>query len=207
MDNNEPELSLSMKQHLESHLHQIKSDIDDILKVISKEDCCILSRFEQTNRKFAKLQMNAASFYLHSYLSPFTDKYEALSIAVEHLSDRKHGALVVIQRTDVIESHMHSGILVGADLSYSLLESIFYPGSPLHDGAVFINNNKIISAGNVLPLSKYYVGESKLGTRHRAAIGLSEQTDALVLVVSEETGRASFALNGELYPIHPGGFE
>lgn len=207
MENIEPELSISMKQHLQDNLTQIKKEIEDILQVINNENCCILSRFEKTNRKFVKLQMNAASFYLNSYLSPFTDRYEALSIAIEHLSERKHGALIVIQRNDSLESYMHSGITVGANLSYSLLESIFYPGSPLHDGAVYIYNNKIVSAGNVLPLSKIYAGESKLGTRHRAAIGLSEQTDALILVISEETGRASFALNGELYPIHPGAIE
>lgn len=205
MDIFEPRLTNTMKQHLETNLHQIKNEIEEIIQIIGKQDCCILSNFEQTNHKFDKIQMQAASFYLNSYLAPYTEKYEALSTTIEHLSGRKHGALIVIQRNDSIDSFMHSGISVEANLTFSLLESIFYPGSPLHDGAAFINKNKIISAGNVLPVSHYYVGESKLGTRHRAAIGLSEQTDALILVVSEETGQASFALGGELYPIHPGG--
>ncbi|MGE8205128.1 sporulation-specific diadenylate cyclase CdaS [Heyndrickxia sp. NPDC080065] len=199
-----PKFSSTLKKQMENDLHLIKEDIENILVTIKNKDCCILGEFEQINRKFAELQMSAASFYLNSYLSPFMDRYEVLTTAIEHLSRRKHGALIVIGRNDPVDSHMHSGISVGASLSYSLLESIFYPGSPLHDGAVFIHNNKIISAGNVLPLSQFYVGEKKLGTRHRAAIGLSEQTDAIVLVVSEETGKASFTMEGKIYPFHPG---
>ncbi|MFP3670953.1 diadenylate cyclase, partial [Priestia sp. SIMBA_032] len=80
-----------------------------------------------------------------------------------------------------------------------LLESIFYPGNPLHDGAVLVKNNHIVSAANILPLTKSTEVDPELGTRHRAAIGLSEKSDALILVVSEETGRTSFALNGILY--------
>ena len=87
-------------------------------------------------------------------------------------------------------------------MSPSLLESIFYPGNPLHDGAVLVRENQIVSAANVLPLTKTVISGKKLGTRHRAAIGLSEQSDALVLVVSEETGKISFAFGGKLYPVN-----
>ena len=86
-------------------------------------------------------------------------------------------------------------------MSSALLESIFYSGNPLHDGAVLIRNHEIISAANILPVSDRKSNVKKLGTRHRAALGISELTDALVLVVSEETGRATFALDGNLYPI------
>ena len=82
-----------------------------------------------------------------------------------------------------------------------MLESIFYPGNPLHDGAVLVKQNIIKSAANVLPLTNLFVGDQKLGSRHRAAIGLSEKSDAMVIVISEETGKVSFALKGELYPI------
>ncbi len=119
------------------------------------------------------------------------------------MSLRRHGGLIVIQRKDTLENLIQPGIHIGgADLTHSLLESIFFPGNPLHDGAVLVNQNQIESAANVLPLSERYTGgEKKLGTRHRAALGLSEVSDALIMVVSEETGRISFALKGNLYPV------
>lgn len=145
--------------------------------------------------------MKAATFYLNCYLSPFTDKYPELSICVQNMSRLRHGGLIVIQREDSLESLMKPGIHIGAELTHSLLESIFFPGNPLHDGAVMVNHNQIVSAANVLPLSDIFTGDKKLGTRHRAALGLSEQSDALVLVVSEETGRVSFAFDGNSYPV------
>jgi len=114
---------------------------------------------------------------------------------------RRHGGLIVIEREDPIKSLIQPGVHIGAELTHSLLEAIFFPGNPLHDGAVLVNRNQIDSAANVLPLSELYTGEKKLGTRHRAALGLSEVSDALIMVVSEETGRISFAFKGSLYPI------
>lgn len=107
----------------------------------------------------------------------------------------------MVERKNQLDSFIRTGIPIGATLTHSLLESIFYPGNPLHDGAVLVRTNQIMSATNVLPLSKRVLGEKKLGTRHRAALGLTEISDALVLVVSEETGRVSFAVDGKLYPI------
>jgi diadenylate cyclase len=124
-----------------------------------------------------------------------------LSISLQNMSRMKHGGLIVIEREDSLETLIRPGIPMGAELTHSLLESIFYPGNPLHDGAVLVRLNKIVSAANVLPLSDIYTGDKKLGTRHRAALGLSERSDALVLVVSEETGRVSFAKGGNMYPI------
>ena len=144
----------------------------------------------------------AASFYLNCYLSAFTDKFEDLSVCVQRLSHRNHGALIVVERGDPLDPFIQKGTDVGAILTPALLEAIFYPGNPLHDGAVLIRANQIVSAANVLPLTTAVISGKKLGTRHRAALGLTEQSDALVLVVSEETGRVSFALNGKLYPIN-----
>ena len=140
------------------------------------------------------IEMKAATFYLNCYLSPFTEKYPELSHSVQNMSLRRHGGLIVIQRQDALENLIQPGIHIGADLTHSLLESIFFPGNPLHDGAVLVHQNQIESVANVLPLSERYTGEKKLGTRHRAALGLSEQSDALVMVVSEETGRISLLL-------------
>lgn len=190
-----------MKQTLKADIHGIITALQNNLIAIDNENDCLLSDFEKVKEDFLNIEMKAATFYLNCYLSPFTDKYPELSICVQNLSKRKHGGLLVIQRENPLESLIKTGIPIQAEVSHSLLESIFYPGSPLHDGAVLINRNLIVSAANVLPLSGKYTGDKKLGTRHRAALGLSEKSDALILVVSEETGRVSFAMNGNLYPV------
>jgi diadenylate cyclase len=191
-----------MKEQIKLHLRNISKDIERSLATLDNENYCLLSEFELIRDAIQTVESIASSFYLQCYLSSFTTRYLDLSISIQHLSQRRHGGLVVIERNDPVDTLLHSGINIGATLTYSLLESIFYPGSPLHDGAVLIKSDLIFSAGNVLPLSKALAGEKKLGTRHRAAIGLSEQTDALVLVISEETGDASFAFKGKLHPIN-----
>ena len=190
-----------MKLDIEEDIRQIITALQSNLEAIGDENNCLLGSFEKIKEDFLNIEMKAATFYLHCYLSPFTDKYPELSVCVQNLSKRRHGGLIVIQREDSLESLIRPGISIGAELTNTLLESIFYPGSPLHDGAVMVNFNQIVSAANVLPLSGRYTGEEKLGTRHRAALGLSEKSDALVLVVSEETGKVSFALDGKLFPV------
>jgi len=205
MPANEPELSNWLTEHLKGNLDDLSLKIEHLIHTIDNQNSTMLNEFEAIHRLFHDIQVRTASFYLNAYLAPFTDHFHVLSKAIQHLSERHHGALIVIQRKDDLDTYIHSGIPVQADLSAPLLESIFYTGSPLHDGAVLVCQNKIISAANILPVSQHKAGERKLGTRHRAALGLSEQTDALVLVVSEETGRATFALNGELFPIRTNG--
>ncbi|MED3691584.1 sporulation-specific diadenylate cyclase CdaS [Peribacillus butanolivorans] len=190
-----------MKQILKEDIRQVITALQNNLEAMGNENYCLLGNFEKIKEKFVYIEMKAATFYLNCYLSPFTDKYPELSICVQNMSNLRHGGLIVIQREDSLESLIQPGISIGAELTHSLLESIFFPGNPLHDGAVLVSHNQIDSAANVLPLSDRYTGDKKLGTRHRAALGLTERSDALVLVVSEETGRVSFALNGNLYPI------
>jgi len=199
-----PKLPSLMVSELRNHLVHLSDEINSLIDTIDTKQVNLLHKFDEIHYLFHQCQISTASYYLKSYLAPFTDFVSVLSITVQHLSERKHGALIAIQRGDVLDDYIHSGIPLNADLSFPLLESIFYPGSALHDGAVLISKNKIVSAGNVLPVSERS-GKKKLGTRHRAALGLSEQTDALVLVVSEETGRTTFALNGNLYPIRMSG--
>ncbi|QKE71450.1 hypothetical protein HPK19_00930 [Arthrobacter citreus] len=204
MEEFESQLNPIIRKNITQTLTQLNTRIEGMIGRIENKGCGILTEFENIHRVFNNLQMDAASFYLNSYLSPYTDIFEELTISVQNLSKRKHGGLIVVKRDDSLEELMSSGIHVGANLSPALLESIFYPGSPLHDGAVLIDNNMIISAGNVLPLSKTTYDNKKLGTRHRAAIGISEHSDALALVVSEETGNISFAFKGSLYPVQYG---
>ncbi|MDI2589068.1 sporulation-specific diadenylate cyclase CdaS [Psychrobacillus sp. NEAU-3TGS] len=190
-----------LKERLIQELKEVSLEVDIGLQTLAEDNFCLLGKLATIKEHFEKAEAMAASFYLNCYLSPFTDRYLDISTAVQHLSNQRHGALIVIERENAVETIIRPGTPIGAKLTHSLLESIFYPGNPLHDGAVLIRSNEILSAANVLPLSGIYVGEKKLGTRHRAAIGLSERSDALVLVVSEETGKVSFALNGELHPI------
>ncbi len=190
-----------MRQRLKEDMRHVITTLQDNLEAMDDEDYCLLGNIEKVKDRFVHIEMKAATFYLNCYLSPFTDKYPELSRCLQNMSNSRHGGLIVIKREDSLDSLIQPGISIGAELTHSLLESIFYPGNPLHDGAVIVRLNEIDSAANVLPLSDRYTGDKKLGTRHRAALGLSERCDALVLVVSEETGRVSFALNGDLYPI------
>jgi len=202
MDLDKPICDFSpMREILQDEMRQIIEAIQHNLEAIHDESDCLLGNFEKIKEHFFSIEMQAATFYLNCYLSPFTDKYPELSVSIQNMSKLRHGGLIVIQREDSLVPFLKPGIEIGAELTHSLLESIFYPGNPLHDGAVLVNRNKIVSATNVLPLSSRFTGERKLGTRHRAALGLTEQSDALVLVVSEETGRISFAFKGQLYPI------
>lgn len=124
-----------------------------------------------------------------------------LVMVVPMLSNKHKGALVVLEREIGLNEILETGIILNSEFSPELLYSIFMPDSPLHDGAVIIRGNKIIGANCILPLSERKDLDQSLGTRHRAALGLSEQTDALIIVVSEETGNISVALDGKL--THP----
>lgn len=118
--------------------------------------------------------------------------------AVIELSNKNFGALIVIERDMGLKSIIDTGIIIQAKVSKQLISSIFNPRSPLHDGALIIQNDIIVAAKTLLPLSQNLSIDPALGTRHRAALGLSEQTDAFIIVVSEETGMISYAENGKL---------
>ncbi len=119
-------------------------------------------------------------------------------IASEELAKTKTGALIVIERDIKIGDIAETGVEINAEISPQLLVNIFVPKTPLHDGAVIISNNKIKAAACILPLSNDKQIAQKLGTRHRAAIGISKETDSIVVVVSEETGKISIAKDGTL---------
>ena len=114
------------------------------------------------------------------------------------LSKRKIGALIAIERETRLRHYMESGIEIDAKLTTELLITIFMPNTPLHDGAIIIAANRVIGAGCLFPLTQNPKISKTLGTRHRAAIGLSEETDAIVIVISEETGSISVATGGKL---------
>lgn len=117
---------------------------------------------------------------------------------VSELSDTKTGAIIVLEKQTNLGEVIKTGTLVDASVTPELLGNIFYPKAPLHDGAVIIRENRIAAAGCILPLTFNSNISRELGTRHRAAIGLSEESDAIIVVVSEETGSISFAYKGRL---------
>jgi diadenylate cyclase len=119
-------------------------------------------------------------------------------MAVEQLAQQKIGALIVLERDIGLRTFVESGVRLESRISRDLLLSIFQPGLPLHDGAVIVQKDRIAAAACFLPLTTNPAISSKLGTRHRASIGITEETDCLSLVVSEETGRISVAAFGEL---------
>jgi diadenylate cyclase len=123
---------------------------------------------------------------------------EAVTQAALTLSERKIGALIAIEREIGTRGLQETGVWLHADVSAELLATLFFPGSPLHDGGVVIAEDRVMAAGCLFPLSQRGELSRKLGTRHRAAIGITEETDALVVVVSEETGVISVAYNGRL---------
>ena len=123
---------------------------------------------------------------------------EEIVRAAGTLSQRRHGALIVLERETNLADMIEAGVRVDASLSKELLLSIFQPSSPMHDGAVIIQEGRISTAGCILPLTVRTDLPEGLGTRHRAAVGITEETDALVIVVSEETSSISVALGGEM---------
>ena len=117
---------------------------------------------------------------------------------VSDLSDTKTGALIVFEKDTNLGEIIKTGTIVDAEVSPELLGNIFYPKAPLHDGAVIIRNSRVAAAGCILPLTFNSNISRELGTRHRAAIGMSEESDAIIVIVSEETGSISFAYKGRL---------
>jgi diadenylate cyclase len=121
--------------------------------------------------------------------------------AIESLASRRIGALVVLERATGLRQYAELGVALDALVSADLLMSVFLPYSPLHDGAVFIQGERVVAAGCFLPLSRNMQIGRALGTRHRAALGIAEETDAIALVASEETGRLSLAVAGRIEAI------
>jgi diadenylate cyclase len=147
-----------------------------------------IGRFGSVNRFFVSSDVAAAERVARE-----------ISRAARLLAGSRHGALIVLERdTGLHDLATDSGVPIHADLRAELLATIFYHGTALHDGAVIVSGDKIIAAAVLLPLSQNVLDSERYGTRHRAAIGISEQTDAIVVVVSEETGSISLVMRGRI---------
>jgi diadenylate cyclase len=126
--------------------------------------------------------------------------FKEITTAVRDLVKTRRGALIVIERDDSLQSVFESGTKIEADVTAELMVTLFVPHSPLHDGAVIIRGGKISAAGCILPLSQNPNLSKSYGTRHRAAVGITEETDALAIVVSEENHTIAFAMAGKITP-------
>jgi diadenylate cyclase len=157
-----------------------------IIVVFQQEIRRALARFGQTSLFGGFSSINRNEFY------------DEIILAVTTLASSQTGALIVVERDIGLKTYIESGIALDAALSYDLLVTVFNPSVPLHDGAVIVQNGRIAAAACFLPLTVKPRLSKELGTRHRAAIGVTEETDAVAIIVSEETGAISFAHDGEM---------
>lgn len=147
-------------------------------------------------------QIGRGKFYVSSHImteQEWTNVIDNVVDAAVEMGKKKIGALLVFERTVGLDDYIDTGIRIEGLVSEELLGNIFIVNTPLHDGAVIIRENRIMAAGCLLPLTRDRSLSSELGTRHRAAIGISEQADCVVLVVSEETGTISYTYGGHIY--------
>lgn len=170
-------------------LHQILLAISNILLI------AIVIIFQPELRAaLSKLSLKGRRFKEYSEFDRFLDQ---LASSVYRLAERRIGALIVLEHEDVLEEYAQKAVLLNSNFTPELLESIFAATTPLHDGAVIIRDQTIIAAAVILPLAEESSQLTRsMGTRHRAALGLSQQTDALVIAISEETGKVSIAREG-----------
>ena len=201
-------------KHILSEEETIKKELDDLRSRVTNlhnllpclKQCSHLSNLLQKvyeiREGLNQLEQKLLHTHLQCCISPSLKVPGDVVIALSKLSEKRHGAIIIIEQKDSLDAYLKGGVAINSSISAPILENIFYPGSPLHDGAVVIRNTKILKASCVLPLSPYdpELEALRLGTRHRAAIGISQVSDALVIVVSEEKGWISLALQGQFYP-------
>jgi len=148
------------------------------------------------SRQFAK--SNVLKNFIETKQIDYTKEINQIAFAMQNMAKTKTGALIVISGSSQMLFICDTGVSLNADISAKLLESIFEKNSPIHDGALIISSKKILAAGCTLPLSENQNLPKRIGTRHRAAVGISEKTDSITFIVSEETGHISVAENGNL---------
>jgi diadenylate cyclase len=153
----------------------------------------------QSDIRRALAHLGRAPFFRYFTRDASVEEWiEEVVVAATMLAAQRTGAIIILEREIGLRNYIESGIPVDATLTYDLLVTIFQPGSPLHDGAVIIQENRVAAAACFLPLTVNPKVGREMGTRHRAAIGLSEESDAVAVVVSEETGQISLALEGQM---------
>jgi uncharacterized protein (TIGR00159 family) len=198
---------LSEEDAIKEKLEDLKRQVMHLHKGITcLKQCSLLSyllqKLYEIREGLYQLEQGLLQTHLKCCISPNIKVPGEVAIAVSKLSEKRHGAIIVMEHEDNLDEHLQGGVIIDAAVSAPILENIFYPGSPLHDGAVIMRDSKIRKAGVLLPLAQHTSELEALGfgSRHRAALGLSQVGDALIIVISEEKGWISIALRGQLYP-------
>lgn len=195
------------EEAIKKELEDLKSRVTNLHNLLPCLKQCsqlssLLQKVYEIREGLNQLEQGLLQTHLKCCISPSLKVPSEVVIAVSKLSAERHGAIIVIEQKDNLDAYLKGGVPINSSISAPILENIFYPGSPLHDGAVIIRDAHILKASCILPMAAG-VPELKalnLGTRHRAAISLSQVGDALVIVVSEEKGWISLALKGQFYP-------
>ena len=195
------------EEDFEDELEDLRRRLTSLKESISGLNQCshlsnLLQKIYGIRDSLNNLEQSLLQTHLKGCISPTIKVPEVVAFAVSKLSRERRGGTIVIEQEDDLDDYFQGGTTIDAVVSATILENIFYPGSPLHDGAVLIRDARIIKAGCLLPFAPHPHGFEALGlgTRHAASVGLSKVSDALVIVVSEEKGWISLALRGQLYP-------
>jgi DNA integrity scanning protein DisA with diadenylate cyclase activity len=198
---------LSEEAAIKQQLEELKSRVAQLHDGIPRMKRCsrlsdLLQKMYEIRVGLNQLEQDLLQTHLKCCISPNIKVPGDIILALSKLSKKRHGVIIVMENEDNLDEHLQGGVMIDADLSAPILENIFYPGSPLHDGAVIIRNSKIRKASVLLPLAPHTpeLEALGLGSRHRAGLGLSQVSDALIIVVSEEKGWISMAFRGQLYP-------
>jgi diadenylate cyclase len=207
MNRKNDENMLSEEEAFTGKLEDLKSRLARLQKSLPRLDKCsdltnTLRKVYEIREGLSTLEKGLLQTHLKACISPGIKVPEVVALAVSKLSAKRHGGIVVIEQDDNLDNYFRGGVIINAVVTTTILENIFYPGSPLHDGAVLIRDARVIKAGCLLPFAPHPLGLEALGlgTRHGAAIGLSKVSDALIIVVSEEKGWISLVARGQLYP-------
>ena len=187
-------------EELKSRVTRLHDDIPCLKQCSRLSD--LLQKMYEIRVGLNQLEQDLLQTHLKCCISPNLKVPGEVILALSRLSEKRHGAIIVMEHEDNLDEHLQGGVIIDAAVSAPILENFFYPGSPLHDGAMIIRNLKIRKVNVILPLAPHTseLEALSLGSRHRAALGLSQVSDALVIVVSEEKGWISIALQGQLYP-------
>jgi diadenylate cyclase len=207
MDSPNSEDILSEEEAIKEQLEELKSRVTQLHEGIPCLKQCshlssLLQKMYEIREGLNQLEQSLLQTHLKCCISPNIKLPEEVVLALSKLSEKHHGAIIVMEHEDNLDEYLQGGAIIEAAVSAPILENIFYPGSPLHDGAVIIRDSNIRKASVLLPLAPHTseLEALGLGSRHRAALGLSQVSDALIIVISEEKGWISMALRGQLYP-------